>query len=246
VNPGLRLRRVATALAVATLVGGWTSTDATASAAGASDCIVEDATVTWGFKESFRSYISGAIANGNWTVSGGAEYETPDFLFVGGTGELDRATRTGSIQFPGAITFTGHGGILNTTVENPVIEFDGDDAVLRFDVNGTTQDGTDVDASSVEFVSLDIAEAESAASTNDSLTFNSIPATLTDAGAAAFGTYLAGEPFDPVALDVAFEEECAAPAAGPNWWLLGGVAAVVVAGLGFVWFRRPRNEDAPQ
>ena len=47
-----------------------------------------DATLTWGFKESFRAYIDGDIANGEWTTSGGATYETPEFSWSDGTGPL--------------------------------------------------------------------------------------------------------------------------------------------------------------
>lgn len=243
-RPGSR-RWVAT-LAVPALALGWATTAATPAAAesvSGSACAVEDATITWGFKESFRSYISGAIANGDWTVSGGAEYETPDFTFVGGSGQLDRADRVGAVEFPGAITFTGHGDILNTTVENPVIEFRGDAASVHFDVHGTTQDGTEVDEQAVEFVSLELDRAEEIDRTDRALTVTAIPATLTDAGAQAFGTYQAGEPFDPVTIELTFGSECEAPAAAPNWWLLGGIGAAAAVALGatLIWVRGRRQ-----
>lgn len=245
-RPGSRLRRVLAAFAVPVLALGWSTIGATAEVAAPVACEVDDATITWGFKESFRSYISGAIANGEWTVSGGAEYETPDFRFVHGTGLLDRDDRAGAIAFPGAITFTGHGDILNTTLENPVIDFDGDVGALYFDVNGTTQDGAEVDETSVEFVTLALDDGEVTNRTDSALTISAIPATLTDAGAEAFGTYQAGEPFDPVTIDLTFDGDCEAPAGGPNWWVLGGVGAAVVVALGaaLVWFRVRRGDAA--
>lgn len=247
---GLRLVLVvlaAPALAVPTLVIGpaVTATAADAPVPTAASCAVDDATITWGFKESFRSYISGAIANGQWTVSGGAEYETPDFRFGGGTGLLDRSAGAGRVEFPGAVTFTGHGDILNTTVENPVIEFRDDNAALYFDVNGTTQDGAEVDARMVEFVSLALDEGELVERTDDRLTIRDVPATLTDAGAEAFGTYQAGEPFDPVTIELAFDDDCEAPA-DTNWWLVGGLALGAAAALvaALLWYRvRRRASD---
>ena len=78
-----------------------------------------DASLTWGFKETFRSYISGTIANGEWTVADGATYETPDFGWADGVGSFDPSTGEGTISFDGSIRFTGHGGVLDTTVSNP-------------------------------------------------------------------------------------------------------------------------------
>jgi hypothetical protein len=252
VTSGSRLRSWLAALAVPALALGWTAVGATpvvASPASAA-CVVEDATMTWGFKESFRSYISGSIANGEWTVSDGATYETPDFRFGNGSGSLNSRSDAGVVAFPGAITFTGHGGILNTTVENPVLELRGDRAHLLFDVNGTTQQGARVDERAVEFVSLALDEAAKIEQTEDRLALIDVPATLTDAGAAAFGTYQSGEAFDPVTIEMDLQGECASPTA---WWIpwLAGAAATAAAGAlaVFVIRRRARGrqaEPAPQ
>src|SRR5690606_23738697 len=51
----------------------------TAVSAVLTGCTVTDAELVWGYKESFRSYISGSIAHGEWTVADGAAYETPNF-----------------------------------------------------------------------------------------------------------------------------------------------------------------------
>ena len=161
-------------------------------------CVVDGATLTWGFKESFRSYISGSIANGEWTVSDGATYETPDFGFSGGTGSYDEETGTGEVAFSGGIRFTGHDGLLDTTVANPVVRFDGPgEATLLIDIAGVTQEGAEVEQKGVEFVTFD--------PTSDA------PPVLTSAGAAAFGTYETGEEFDPISIVT----DCAV-AAAPN------------------------------
>src|SRR5690554_3818989 len=72
-----------------------------ASAAAAEGCSVESGTMTWGVKESFRSYISGSIAKGSWEATDGATYETPSFTFTGATGQLDAASGAGAIAFTG-------------------------------------------------------------------------------------------------------------------------------------------------
>ncbi|HEV8012740.1 MAG TPA: HtaA domain-containing protein, partial [Pontimonas sp.] len=56
--------RDALALALASVIGIIPST------VSEDACQVEDVSITWGFKESFRSYISSSIANGSWEVSG--------------------------------------------------------------------------------------------------------------------------------------------------------------------------------
>jgi hypothetical protein len=171
-------------------------------------CVVDDASLTWGFKESFRSYISGSIANGEWVVADGATYAVPDFGWSAGTGGYDPETGEGSLAFAGSIAFTGHGGVLNTTVANPQVRFDdATSATLLLDVSGTTQDGAAVDSRAVEFAALDLTGAITADAS--AFTVTDAAATLTDAGAAAFGTYPSGEALDPVTLVFSAAADCA-------------------------------------
>ena len=188
---------------VLTIAEGTVTTTATS-------CPVSDASLTWGFKESFRSYISGSIANGEWTVSDGATYDVPNFGWADGIGSYDSATSAGIIGFTGAIEFTGHDGALDTTVSNPQIRFDDENtAIVLLDISGETQDGAAVDQKAVEFVALDLSAATV---TNEGgvVSITDAPATLTSAGEAAFGTYEVGEPFDTVAMTFT-TADCAAP-----------------------------------
>ncbi len=75
-------------------------------------------------------------------------------LRLGGWRRIVRpANGEGQIGFHGSIRFTGHGGVLDTTVANPQLRFLGDgDAVLLLDVVGVTQDGAPIDQKAVEFV----------------------------------------------------------------------------------------------
>ncbi|HWL02526.1 MAG TPA: HtaA domain-containing protein [Microbacteriaceae bacterium] len=220
-------------------------------AAAAGSCTISDATLTWGFKESFRAYITSTIANGEWTVADGASYETPEFSWSG-TGSLDPETETGDLAFEGSVRFTGHGGALDTTIANPRVVLSADGAVLLLDISGTTQDGSEVNSQSIEFATLDLSAA-SPAEADGTLTWTAIPAVLTEAGSAAFGTYDAGESLDPLTLVIALPSDCGAvaedgSAPGPEvttaiddqsnapdlawlWWLIGGlvVLAIVIA-----------------
>jgi len=233
----------------------------TAAAAGV--CTVDEASITWGFKESFRAYIDGSIANGEWTVADGASYETPNFTFTGGEGSYDAESSEGTIAFPGSIRFTGHDGALDTTVANPTITFlDDTTAVLALDVNGVTQGGETVARTGIEFVELDL----SAATVTDEdgvVTIADAPAVLTEAGAEAFGTYPAGEAFDPVTMQFTTDASCAAVTPEPQeespvaeepasdagsgltwmWWVLGALALVAII-VAVVLIVRRRNAGA--
>lgn len=218
------------ALAALTLGGALVATPAVAAEA----CPVDDATVTWGFKESFRSYLSGTIANGEWIVTEPATYETPVFGFAGGAGDYDGGSGAGAVAFGGEIRFTGHGGILDTTISALELRFvDGGRAVIVVDVTGTTQAGDPVDARAVEFVTLDLSGV--AALDGSTIVITDAPATLTADGAAAFGTYLEGETFDPVSATLPLDASCAALAPAPvaawPFWVGGGALVAAIAAL---------------
>ena len=119
-------------------------------------CLVDPASLTWGFKDSFLAYIDSTIANGEWTVNG-VEDNAGTFTWAAGTGAIDPATGIGTVKFTGSIRFTGHDGALDTTVSNPVIELSADGAYVLLDVSGDTQDGSSVAASGVRFAKLDCA-----------------------------------------------------------------------------------------
>lgn len=213
----MRGRRFAALVASAALTAGGVvglaapATAAAASGAAGADpaCAITDATLVWGFKESFRAYISGSIANGEWEALDGASYETPVFTFADGEGSADAATGAADVAFPGALRFTGHDGVLDTLIANPRVVITGPGvASLVADVTGTRQDFEEVEAFGVRFAELELTGAESAAREAGQVTVTSIPATLTEEGADAFGTYPAGEPFDPVTLTYALDEAC--------------------------------------
>lgn len=170
----------------------------------AAACTVTDGTLTWGVKESFRSYISGSIANGSWEATDGATYETPHFTWTGGTGEIDPATGTGSVSFTGTVHFTGHDGVLDLTLANPTLDFEGDGvATLLLDARSTDLEGElalDVDQ---EWVG-DVVAPSSLEPVDERLAIDAMDTTLTNSGVKAFAEfYDAGATLDRLAIDLA-------------------------------------------
>ena len=222
------------ALAVATLL-------AVSSAPGAllaeGECQVLESEITWGFKESFRSYISGSIALGQWTTSGDVGYDTPAFSFSGGEGAIAPDRTRGTVAFEGELLFEGHGGILRTSLANPSLILDGHRrATLVFDVTGDTMDMVSVSAEDVEFVTLEwSAGDESLDVASGEWVVTSAQATLTAAGSGAFGTYPEGEVFDPVDIRLTVTPSCFTQSALNPWFVAGGVLGLALAGGGVVW-----------
>lgn len=230
----------------------------------AGQCTVDAATLAWGYKESFRTYIEG-IANGGWELTG-LVYEYPEYVWSGGTGSFDPVTGSGLVTYGGSIAFSGHDGALDTTIANARVELAGDTGYLVFDVSGTTQSGDQVDQEGVRFAEFDLTGV---AAVDGVLTLDAVPATLTGSGAAAFGTYAAGEALDPVSAVIPVGADCGAAAPEPQanadavvaevavqnaaddgeapvWpWILGSLLVIAVAvTAGVLISRRGKGEDA--
>ncbi len=209
-----------------------------ANAAPADACTAEAGSFTWGFKESFRAYISGSIANGEWSTEGDIGYDTPAFFSDDLAGSIDLQGVKGELSVDGAMRFTGHEGILDTTISTVRLVVESpEQLVVVVDVRGTTQDFVPIDSAGVRFLTGDLAAAQWSAS-GDGLLIESIPLTLTADGAEAFGTYPEGETFDPLTLELATTEACAtaalearAAAGQIPLFVAGGLIAVGV-GLG--------------
>ena len=198
------------------------------------ECQVLESEITWGFKESFRSYISGAIALGQWTTSGDVDYSTPVFIFSGGEGAIASDRRSGSVAFEGKLLFEGHGGILRTSLVDPTLSLEGPrQATLVFDVTGDTMDMVSVSTDDVEFVTLEwSAGDESLDIATGEWVVTGAKATLTTSGSDAFGTYPEGEVFDPLDMRLVVTPSCFTQSALNPWWIAGGVLGVAIVGFG--------------
>lgn len=221
-------------------------TSSVLEASGVDNCVVDQVEMSWGFKESFRSYLSGAIALGKWEVSGNVTYDTPLFGFSGGTGSIAPDRHSGDIDFVGHMRFAGHGGILNTTLSDPTLRFLGPrEAALLFDVTGDTMDFVFIETPDVDFVRLSWSRfSERVNSRTGVFEVTNARVTLTPAGSGAFGTYLAGEVFDPLSFSVNTTPGCLQ--GGVSWWWLpGGAVALAVLGSG-LWFLTRRGRKSPE
>lgn len=199
-------------------------------ASPAASCVATDGGFDWGFKESFRAYLSGSIANGEWTTDGGIGYETPVFTSDELAGSVALAPLDGELAVDGALRFTGHEGILDTTVSNLRVALDGQRLQLIVDVRGTTQEFVEVDTADVLFATGDLAAAEWTAG-EGGLLIAGIPLTLTAEGAEAFGTYPEGEALDPLDLRLAATPACADEAIAARAAGGGMLVPLLIVGL---------------
>jgi hypothetical protein len=200
-------------------------------AAPAASCVATEGGFDWGFKESFRAYLSGSIANGEWTTEGGIGYETPVFTSDALAGSVSLAPLAGELAVDGALRFTGHEGILDTTVSNLRVELDDAQRLaLIVDVRGTTQEFVEVDTADVLFATGDLEAAQWTAG-EDGLLIAGIPLVLTAEGAEAFGTYPEGEALDPLDLRLTTTPACAEQAIAARAAGGGMLVPLLIVGL---------------
>ncbi|MGA4930440.1 HtaA domain-containing protein [Streptomyces incarnatus] len=95
-------RRLALAAAVAVTLGCGTLT---ATAASAADVPLTGYQLTWGIKQSYRSYVTG-FAQGTFTATDGASQAADNgaFTFTDGKGTYDSAKHTVHLAFRGTLT----------------------------------------------------------------------------------------------------------------------------------------------
>lgn len=177
--------------AAAVLVGGTPALAAPVNVAGGS--------LDWGFKASFRAYVSTGNGNPPIATSGGATRNadgTFDFPATGGT--YDAAAGTATVTYGGTVVFSYPAHFFEITLANPSVVVDGDGTgSLLADVDLVANGGTTEQH-------LDQAEIATLATTAPTvtgadITFNGLAATLTATGASAFaGFYPAGTALDPV------------------------------------------------
>lgn len=216
-------RRITTGAAAGAFFATALLVPATAHAAPAlteaspsSVCEVTGGELSWGVKESFRSYISGSIAHGKWEVADGATYETPSFGWSNPVGEIDAETGEGTVSFTGSIHFTGHDGALDMTLANPTVALQGDGtAQLLLDTKSQRATGeVAIDETQAYIGKIDgVGQIDPA---SGEVQLEAAPAVLTSDGATAFGDYYSsGDELDPISLTVQLGPCEGAGAVGP-------------------------------
>lgn len=211
-------------------VAGGNAGDAHAGGAG-EQCHatgVTSSTLGWGLKKSFRSYITGSIAKGSWTLQG-SDYVDGQYRFSGNTGNVDTGAKTGSIRHNGAVQFDGHHGVLDLNVANPEVTFNGNSGQLLADVRSSTMEGEKLNfgrvvVADLQFDSLNV-DANKAS--------GKARAFLTDTGAKAFaGFYEPGMELDPLNFDAQLggAGDCSAAGGASGAGTAGGASGSGTAG----------------
>lgn len=203
-------------------------------------CEVTEWQVSWGVKESFRAYLSGALAMGEWTTEGDVSYSTPVFSFAGDRGNVSADGSWGEMTSEGSIRFFGHDGLLDQTLAQPTLRIDHSRLFVVFDVSGDTQEGLPIDQDDVEFVLVDTSQAVIDENTG-TWSISQAPTVLTEEGAAAFGTYPAGESFDPIDVVISTTPGCLTASNNTPWFLGLGIGLAVTTLAAIVLVRRWRG-----
>lgn len=165
---------------------------------GASDGTIKSANLGWGVRDSFRNYVRGGIANGSWELDG-TSYSSDAFNWSNGTGTFKNGK--GSISFSGSVRFTGHHGILDTTVANPRLEINGNSGTLYATMNSNDPSGKATNYGEVALLKVDLSGLQSS---SDAVSVNGAATTLTAEGAKAFaGFYDAGKDMAPLSFSAA-------------------------------------------
>ncbi|MEY7981435.1 HtaA domain-containing protein, partial [Streptomyces pilosus] len=133
-----RRRSLALAAAVATAAGLGATV---APSAAAAEVPLTGYELTWGIKQSYRSYVT-TFAKGTFTPAGGASQAAGNgaFTFPGGTGGYDSTTHRMSLGFQGGLTITSEAHGFEIGLSD--VRFDSADAEITADVTrgGTTRD----------------------------------------------------------------------------------------------------------
>ena len=165
---------------------------------GASDGTIKSANLGWGVRDSFRNYVRGGIANGSWELNG-TSYSSDAFNWSNGTGTFKNGK--GSISFSGSVRFTGHHGILDTTIANPRLEINGNSGTLYATMNSNDPSGKATNYGEVALLKVDLSGLQSS---SDAVSVNGAATTLTAEGAKAFaGFYDAGKDMAPLSFSAA-------------------------------------------
>ncbi|SKB08318.1 HtaA domain-containing protein [Aeromicrobium choanae] len=190
----VRGRRLLAGTTVAALTAGVLAlTPATAQAAESQT--IEDGSISWGLKASFRSYLTGPIAHGTITPTAPATDTGTQTVFPQASGSW--ADGEASVGAKGAVKFYGHDGALDLTISDPRIVVTGSGAQLVVDA----VDSEDVSHDDVAFADIQLAGTVSSSPVAVSIT--AAPTTITAAGAGLLSNqgsafYAPGTALDPI------------------------------------------------
>ncbi|MFF9013862.1 HtaA domain-containing protein [Streptomyces sp. NPDC014870] len=194
-----------------------------ATAARAEGRTVQGGRLDWGIKSSFQSYVTGPIAQGSWSLTGGAAtVGGSQFRFHSAQGSYDPRSGALGAGFSGGVRFLGHRKSdgtheLDLTVSRPTVRIEGGRGTLHADMASKAKGSGRVTTSSqVPLALLDLSGIDMRGG-GSPVSLTNVPTALTAQGARAFaGYYTAGTPLDPVSLTVDVRAAAAKPAATPT------------------------------
>ncbi|MDK1474045.1 HtaA domain-containing protein [Streptomyces sp. 549] len=203
--PSFGLRRPFAAALLAALVAALLP----ALPAQAAERTVAGGRLDWGVKSSFQTYVTGPIAQGGFSLVGGAgTVGANQFRFHSASGGYDPDSGAFRASFGGGVRFTGHRAAdgsqeLDLTISRPTVRISGGSGTLYADMRSKARgSGTYTDRAQVPLANLRLGGVDMRGG-GSPIALNSVPATLTAEGATAFaGYYAAGTPLDPVSLSV--------------------------------------------
>ncbi|NEA38825.1 HtaA domain-containing protein [Streptomyces sp. SID11385] len=162
----------------------------------------------WGIKSSFQSYVTGPIAHGSWSLSGGVgTVGGSQFRFPSATGTYHPDSGALRTSFAGGVRFVGHkkgaSYELDLTISRPTVRVANGAGTLYADMRSKAKgSGQWSDRAQVPLATLDLGGISTKGG-GTPIGLADVPATLTAQGASAFaGYYTAGTALDPVTLSV--------------------------------------------
>src|SRR5699024_2739546 len=134
-----------------------------------------EGSIDWGVRKSFRDYVTGGIAQGKITASGGAEQAAGNgsFSFPQAADGTDWNGTMAEIQYAGNVNFYGHDGVMDVTLSNPVIVVeDSSSAKLQTQFQGNN----------ITLANIDLSKAKKQELDGQAVRFSSAPVTLHSQG----------------------------------------------------------------
>ncbi|WP_105806201.1 HtaA domain-containing protein [Leucobacter massiliensis] len=130
--------------------------------------------LNWGISSAFANYVTGPIAKGSISTNGvgssGGGYLFPQAA----GGSWNAQTHTGTVQYSGVVTYTGHRGLLSESFANPVI-------TVSSETTGTISAGG-------RSFTLDLASASKSVGANGEVSWSGVPVLGGISGGASGGS----------------------------------------------------------
>ncbi|MGY3064018.1 hypothetical protein ACVWZD_008316 [Streptomyces sp. TE3672] len=202
----------------------------TAGPTGAEAGEIHGGTLDWGVKKSFRSYVTGPIANGKVETTAGATASGDGYRFPDATGHFDAAKQTLNAEFHGKVRFLGHeekgAYTLDLSLSGMEIQVNGTKGRLIADVSTKDRESKKVST----YTGLTVADLKlpkgRLAAKGGVVNLSAVPATLTADGTKAFGgMYPAGEQLDALTVAVALDKDAELPGSAGGSGSAGGTGS---------------------